>query len=634
MDSILKGLKHDFNLAVENYNIQDYVGFFRNIRPAIELFCKLIIYDTIGNENIYNKLLNGEKTLSKYMDKYSITSTNNKPVTGSALVFIFPKAYFYKNPDVMTSRFNMKFKKIKAGLESYSSSLNYWYSVASEIGNHTDGSVMNVEKQAHSCAVNLDSFLDFLSSYKIVSDTVLQSLIELEKISFISNDLKKAEKEIQEKKEILKEKEQTISEQDKILLLMKEQLAEVEKDRLEALNKTSEVESQLKIKLKEIEDLKVQLSEHNIDVDENTNDTVSPLPISTKTAISLKNKLKEKIAIDNWDVEEESMDDDQLDLIEDTLDKSMLVSGCAGSGKSVIAMHKAEQIAEAGFDVILIAYTKSLNGFMQCGSKKVNHYRFFYHYQWLNAKMPSADYIIVDEIQDFERDEIQQFINAAKKYYLFFGDSAQSIYSHFGKKTLSIEEISLMTGLKPLNLYNNYRLPRPVAKITQNYVGVDVLPYADKVYQNKEKSLPYFIRYNDFDSQMGAVNQIINIHPDSSVGILLPSNTLVQQTCEKLNSLGIDFEYKFQVENNAEKKMYGNLDFSSNLPKVMTYHSAKGLQFDVVILPMYQGALTEDSRKALYVAMTRTMHKLYVLYSTPELKSPLDVPSILYKKSL
>ena len=53
--------------------------------------------------------------------------------------------------------------------------------------------------------------------------------------------------------------------------------------------------------------------------------------------------------------------------------------------------------------------------------------------------MPSADYIIVDEIQDFELKEIQEFMNAAKKHFLFFGDSAQSIYTRFGKKDFSIE---------------------------------------------------------------------------------------------------------------------------------------------------------------------------------------------------
>ena len=56
--------------------------------------------------------------------------------------------------------------------------------------------------------------------------------------------------------------------------------------------------------------------------------------------------------------------------------------------------------------------------------------------------MPKADYIIVDEIQDFDREEIMQFINAARKCFFFFGDTAQSIYRAFGKETLTIDQIS------------------------------------------------------------------------------------------------------------------------------------------------------------------------------------------------
>ena len=95
-----------------------------------------------------------------------------------------------------------------------------------------------------------------------------------------------------------------------------------------------------------------------------------------------QNVLTERLNITDWDVEEKSMDDDQLDLIEATMDQSMLIAGCAGSGKSVIAMHKAEQIAHQGGDVILIAYTKSLTGFMSIG-KPIGPYRFYYHYQWI-----------------------------------------------------------------------------------------------------------------------------------------------------------------------------------------------------------------------------------------------------------
>ncbi len=639
MESIKNSLKHDYNLAVECFNNKDYISFFRNIRPAIEWLCKLFIRDLIEESN-YDAIMQGRKTISKSYDRFSIVSSNtNRPPTGSALVIMMPKAYYFKNPDVFTSKMDNSLKRIRTGIDSNSKSFEYWYSVASEIGNHSGSTSMDIETQARNCATTFPGYFDFLDANNILSEDTISFLYELQKFLFNTvreKELSQAKKQIQEQDEKLQASGLKIKEQDATLLIMQKQLAEIEKSHLESLERNSEIERQLKEKIAEIDQLKAQLEQQGVnDEKEETGQETYLIEQPPVERDYTTKKLTERLTISKWDVDEESMDDDQLDLIDSTLDKSMLIAGCAGSGKSVIAMHKAEQIAEAGYSVILIAYTKSLNGFMQLGSKIDTRYQFYYHYQWKNVhKMPSADYIIVDEIQDFEREEIQEFINAAKKHYLFFGDTAQSIYSHFGKKTLSIEQISEMTGLTILHLYSNYRLPRPVAKITQGFVGVGVMPYADKVYRNKEKTLPHFVQFPDFVSQINAVVDIIRSNPNSSIGILLHSNSLVEQTCKQLYSSRIQFEYKFQIDSAVERKVYGDLDFRTDLPKVMTYHSAKGLQFDIVILPMYEGASTDDLRKSLYVAMTRTMHKLYVLYSTSELRFPLNVPSHLYNKKL
>lgn len=637
MDTIRNRLKHDYNLAVDCFNNKDYVSFFRNIRPAIELFCKLFIYDVINDQRTFDDIIQGRKTISKYFDGFSVMSSSSRRVpTGSAFAILLPKVYYYKHPEIYSSRGNTMQKSIRLGIDSASENLNNWYSVASEIGSHTGKASLDEETQARSCAAWWLGFIDFISANFILSKDNINFLSQLQKFSFSSvreKDLTQAQKQIKENEDLLKEKDDKISEQEATLLIMKKQLAEVEKYQLESKEKTSEIEKQLKEKEEEIDRLKELLEKQNIQEPEEIPEEV--IPERSPSMLHQQNELTERLNITDWDVKEESMDDDQLDLIEATMDQSMLIAGCAGSGKSVIAMHKAKQLAESGFNVILIAYTKSLNGFMQIGSKEQCNYQFFYHYQWKRANMPSADYLIVDEIQDFDRNEIQEFINAAKKHFLFFGDSAQSIYKLFGKNTLSIEQISEMTGLTVLHLYNNYRLPRPVAKITQNYVGVDVMPYADKVYRNKEKSLPHFVSFPNAKSQIQAVSGIIKTHPSSSIGILLPTNKLVEQTCVLLKEAGVAFEYKFQIEEVTEKKFYGNLNFMTSLPKVMTYHSAKGLQFDIVILPMYMGASNDDDRKALYVAMTRTMHELYIMYSTPELLPPLkNVPSHLYKKEI
>lgn len=336
-----------------------------------------------------------------------------------------------------------------------------------------------------------------------------------------------------------------------------------------------------------------------------------------------------------WDVK--NPDSDQLDLIEKTLDKSMLIAGCAGSGKSVIALHKAMKIRAEGGDVILIAFTKSLNRYMAAGRTDNGlGSRFYYHWQWKHEGKPSADYVIVDEIQDFTKSEIEEFVYAARKSYFFFGDTAQSIYGKIRPNTLTVEQISTLTGLKILRLYNNYRLPKPVAQITQTYVGVDVNPYEESVYQSKEKERPRFVAYKSVEDQADAIVRMINKNKWRNVGILLPSNDSVSKMYEYLRQRNLSCECKYQHQTGQDngQRVQGastdSLDFRSAFPKVMTYHSAKGLQFETVILPMFVAVTTQAARKALYVAMTRTYRNLYVLYSG-NLGAPLsEVPVHLF----
>lgn len=552
MKEIKEYLKHDYNIAVDAFNKKDYRGFFRNIRPAIELICKLLIHDFLADEDLAEEIISGKASVKK--DRTSeqyIIENNFRKIQGSALAAILPWVYFYKHSDVAFSRVDQEKKRLKKGIETYAANLYQWYSTASELGSHTGSSSLNDKKQAYACAAFFPAFFDFMKSNDVLPQTTISFLASFDEFTYDQTE-----------KELVGSNENGY--------------------------KGSEV-------------------------GEDDSNVVNNNPT-------------------NLDIDELSMDDDQLDLIYKTLDSSMLVAGCAGSGKSVIAMHKAEQIAHQGEDVILIAYTKSLSGFMNVG-KPVGPYRFYYHYQWIRQGMPQADYIIVDEIQDFTREEIQDFMNAAKKHYFFFGDTAQSIYRQFGKQTLSVEETAKLTGLNVLMLYNNYRLPRPVAKITQDYVGVNVDPYKEKVYQNKEKSLPYIIYKSNIEEQVTSITSIIGNNVDKTIGILLPSNELTLSVSDEFQKNKVVCELKYSIDTEKGNRVVDTLDFTTRVPKIMTYHSAKGLQFDIVILPMYNGASDNESRKALYVAMTRTKYKLYIFYSTPQLAYPLsDVPTWLYLK--
>lgn len=647
MEQTKENLKHGYNLAVKSFNDADYRSFFLNIRPAIELLSQYLIFDFIDNEEKALDLINGDASINWRRDDgtyyYSEYPPSFKP-TGRVFPEMFPKVYYYKHRDVITSKYDEQKKRLRRGLDSCSAELCRYYSIASEIGAHAGRTNMDVEIQARGCAAFFMGFLDYLKSNRVVSGAAIKFIDGFETFSFGEDD-NKAEYQDQIDS-LIKESEEKAA----ALLTAQKMQLEAEQSKLLAEQRTAEIEERNKQLEEQIKQLQEIINSQSVIIDTHQEETENSIEENDENIIDKVEQEKgvpdsssEKTGshsfrailqgVNDWDVTEESMDDDQLDLIEYTDNKSMLVAGCAGSGKSVIAMHKAEQLHAKGKDVILIAYTRSLSRFMRNG-KADSSFKFFHHHYWKHKlKMPKADYIIVDEIQDFTKEEIQEFIDAARMHYLFFGDTAQSIYRQYGKQTMTIAQIAQMTGLNTLQLYNNYRLPRPVAKITQNYVGVDVQEYKEKVYQNKETELPHFVHLNTEQEQIDILLRLVKDNGGRNIGILLPNNPEVIRMSQEFSNNNVECEFKYNKGDN-DFDYVDNLNFRTTLPKIMTYHSAKGLQFDMVILPMYNGANDDESKKALYVAMTRTMHSLYVLYSTPTLLPPLNVPTHLYEKEI
>lgn len=422
-------------------------------------------------------------------------------------------------------------------------------------------------------------------------------------------------------------------EKDIIIQQQQAELLQIKAEQLEEANNQVDTSAeQLSVIKKDatqlMEDIKTVENEVD-DIINQPNNNVIEHTFKPKKRFGMKQKI-----LKAFNVETESMDEDQLDLIENNIDKSMIVAGCAGSGKSVIAMYKAQQILEAGGDVILIAFTKSLNRYMSQGKANTLDKKFFYHWQWVDQGMPSADYIIVDEIQDFEKEEILQFIHAAQKCFYFFGDTAQSIYKAFGKKTMTIEQISQMTGVAVSRLYNNYRLPKPVAKITQNYLDLDeendkVRDFSESLYLSKENALPVIMSCESKQEQINKIISIINDNKYRNVGILVADNEMVLEIMNSFTLANFACEFKYNAGYNDYRNK-DTLNFRTERPKLMTYHSAKGLQFETVIIPFFKGARNTEERKALYVAMTRTYRNLYILYEGA-LQYPLsNVPGRLY----
>ncbi len=353
---------------------------------------------------------------------------------------------------------------------------------------------------------------------------------------------------------------------------------------------------------------------------------------------------------------ESELDDDQIKVLNAVNDKSCIVSGCAGSGKSVLALIKAQRIQrEKGNDYQIIVYTKTLCNYMNAGRKELKlSNKFSYYQEWKYKRIPKtyangmtylvyekdddgnyipkdqlpvSDYIIVDEIQDFTKDEILEFINATRKHFFFFGDTAQSIFEGL-KETFPVEKImNIVPSNKPFKtfeLYRNYRLPKSVAKLVRYIIDID--GFDIDTYKSPDTTIPRIIQFNSFEEQLESISTLIEMGNLSNIGILLPTGERVRYVHEELKQKGINHEVRLGLED--------TLDFSTEIPKIMTYHSAKGLQFETVILPGVDEKRDDSRIKPLYVAMTRTYRNLYIMYSGnmpfPLTKIPID----LYKTTL
>ena len=135
------------------------------------------------------------------------------------------------------------------------------------------------------------------------------------------------------------------------------------------------------------------------------------------------------------------LDEYQGKVINKRTDNSFIVKGCAGSGKSILALWKAKDIQNKNLGSFqFIVFTKALKQYMSDGIKQVgiDANNVDYHWHWENrAGCPTADYIIVDEAQDFSKEDILKFKSKAQKALLLYGDSAQQLYKFVPNSTLT-----------------------------------------------------------------------------------------------------------------------------------------------------------------------------------------------------
>ncbi|UUW08669.1 ATP-binding domain-containing protein [Flavobacterium plurextorum] len=342
---------------------------------------------------------------------------------------------------------------------------------------------------------------------------------------------------------------------------------------------------------------------------------------------------------EKWLIDPAELDEFQRDILGLGMNDSYAIKGCAGSGKTILALYRAndiriETIAEdenALPSFTLVVYTKALREFIRSGIielgisiKQVIH--------WEKWDGDEVDHIIVDEAQDFSKGRIDVFNDSKVKSLMLYGDTQQKLYPG----GMSIEDTALYLDIPQKELLKNYRLPKSIASIA-SYLCDDKQLEGKCVKTVIEK--PRLKKFDSWQKELDFIINEISTRNLTDVAILVPFNIEKKaksnneyRNVETIKQYFDSVGFRHEVKMSEDESSAFELDFDSDNPKVMTFHSSKGLQFETIFIPFcdypnHDNWFNKNFANPFYVAITRTYKNLYITHSKRLSLFLKDVPS-------
>ena len=348
----------------------------------------------------------------------------------------------------------------------------------------------------------------------------------------------------------------------------------------------------------------------------------------------------------NWS----DLTDDQRKVINLPLNKTNLVYGAPGTGKTVVALMRLEKMANAHKKVLLLVYNRPLMLYLKSAAEarnisasvntwmawidqfyKEQKYRehprveaekkFTYNWPQIHKDFKDIgikyDHIIVDEAQDLPRELIEALLLISPTVSCLM-DQNQMLQSD-GSTLADLEEV--LQVRRAFSLHDNFRNPREIFEFASLYGSIE-----DTKAVRESGQKPKFFKCTNDSQMIKRLLKVLRQNYDLETIGILTSHDKVQEIYEALEGNVKDTEVFVYQSQDKDRRQ---LDFDRNGIYILSFGTMKGLEFDAVIIP-YSGQIEyKPSRNGrtnpFYVAVTRAHEKLYCFYNGETGDSCVDV---------
>lgn len=315
-----------------------------------------------------------------------------------------------------------------------------------------------------------------------------------------------------------------------------------------------------------------------------------------------------------------------------------IITGVPGSGKTTVTLMRAERLVNEGKNIKVFTYQNLLLLSLKniaAGEVSSTMHSFYKWYKTtfeylepshteveMMAKMKdytSYDEILIDEGQDFE-ERIYRALLPKCKTMTVGADNAQKIHER-GLSSDQIEsELEKTKGTNQVRLEYNYRNTFEIYNFSRHFVPFNLRANnpltLDKIPKGAGNTPIVFQTLSETEN-LQRLRILLEDAGNKNTAILCFRQSEVDDYYNKVQKLG----FKCSKFHGAHR---GNGEIENVL--ITTYKSAKGLEFQVVILPDMHNAMIDEDQTSehYYVGCTRAKENLYLIFKGAQMPQYLQ----------